>query len=146
MLGGRARHTAQAISEENVNIVRRAVEEFNDRGFEGIGESELVTDDFEFHEPPEQPAPRVARGREEARRMGVEFDAAWEEHRSEPQEIRAVGADRVLLVTTEHFLGRDGIELETPFAAVFTLRDGKISRWQAFWDKEKALAAAGLGE
>jgi ketosteroid isomerase-like protein len=121
------------VSEENVNVVRRAV-----------GDSELVTDDFEYHEPPEQPAPRVAHGREEARRLAVEFDAAWQEHRSEPHEIRAVGADRVLLVTTEHFKGRDGIELDTPFASVFTLRDGKLARWQAFWDKEKALAAAGL--
>ena len=134
------------MSEENVSVVRQAVEEFNDRGFEGIGDSELITDDFEFHEPPEQPAPRVARGREEARQLGVEFDAAWEEHRSELQEIRAVGADRVFLLTTEHFKGRDGIELETPFAAVFTLRDGKIFRWQAYWDKEKALDAAGLAE
>jgi ketosteroid isomerase-like protein len=134
------------MSEENVNIVRRAVELFNDQGFEAFGDSELVTDDFEFHEPPEQPAPRVARGREEARQLGVEFDAAWEEHRSEPHEIRAVGADRVLLVTTEHFKGRDGIEVEAPFAAVFTLRDGKLFRWQAFWDKQKALATAGLAE
>jgi ketosteroid isomerase-like protein len=134
------------VSEENVNIVRRAVEEFNERGFEAIGASELITDDFEFHEPPEQPAPRVARGREEARQLAVEFDAVWEEHRSEPHEIRAVGADRVFLATTEHLKGRDGIELEAPFAAVFTLRDGKIVRWQAFWDRQKALHAAGLEE
>ncbi len=134
------------MSEENVNLVRRAVDEFNERGFEGIGDSDLITDDFEFHEPPEQPAPRVARGREEARRFGVEFDAAWRSHWSELHEIRVVDAERIFLATTEHFTGRDGIELETPFAAVFTVRDGRICRWQAFWDKQKALAAAGLPE
>jgi uncharacterized protein len=132
--------------EENVEIVRRAVQEFNEFGFDGVGNSELVSDDFEFHEPPEQPAPRVARGREEVRKLAGEFDAAWDEHQSEPQEIRAVGDDRVLLVTVERFKGRDGIALETPFAAIFTLREGKICRWQAFWDKQKALAAAGLAE
>jgi ketosteroid isomerase-like protein len=78
--------------------------------------------------------------------VGGEFDAAWEEHHSELQEIRAVGADRVFLVTIERFKGRDGIELEAPFAAVFTLREGKIFRWQAYWDKKKALAAAGLAD
>ena len=134
------------MSDENVEIVRRAVEEFNERGFDGVGDSDLVTDDFEFHEPPEQPAPRVARGREEVRKLGGEFDAAWEEHQSEPQEIRAVDADRVLLVSVEHFKGRDGIEVEAPFAAIFTLRDGKLVRWQAFWDKQNALEAAGLSE
>ena len=134
------------MSEENVEIVRRAVREFNERGFEGVGDSDLVTDDFEFHEPPEQPAPRIARGREEVRQVGGEFDAAWDEHRSEPQEIRALDAERVLLVSVEHFKGRDGIAVEAPFAAIFTVRDGKLVRWQAFWDKQGALAAAGLSE
>src|SRR5690349_6636724 len=82
----------------------------NEGGFDGVWDSDLVTDDFEFHEPPEQPAPRVARGREEVVKLGREFDAAWEEHRSEPQEIRALDDDRVLLVSVEHFKGRDGIE------------------------------------
>src|SRR4051812_20444101 len=109
------------MSEENIDVVRRAVEAFNERGFDGIGESDLVTDDFEFHEPPEQPAPRVACGREEVRQLAGEFDAAWDEHHSEPQEIRAVDADGVLLVTIEHFKGRDGIEVEAPFAAIFTV-------------------------
>jgi ketosteroid isomerase-like protein len=134
------------MSEENVEIVRRAVAEFNALGFDGVGTSELITDDFEFHEPPEQPAPRVARGREEVRRLAGEFDAAWEEHQSEPEEIRAVDGDRVLLLTVERFKGRDGIELETPLASIFTLRDGKIVRWQAFWERQKALEAAGLSE
>jgi ketosteroid isomerase-like protein len=134
------------MSEENVEIVRRAVQEFNERGFEGVVDSDLIWDEVEFHEPPEQPAPRVARGREEVRKMGTEFDAAWEEHQSEPQEIRAVGPDRVLLVTVERFKGRDGIELETPHAAVFTLREGKILLWHAFWDKQKALAVTGLAD
>jgi ketosteroid isomerase-like protein len=134
------------MSQDNVEIVRRAVEEFNELGFDGVATSELITDDFEFHEPPEQPAPRVARGREEVQKLAGEFDSAWEEHKSEPQEIRAISADQVLLTSIERFKGRDGIELETPFAAIFTLRDGKLSRWQAFWDQEKALKAAGLAE
>ena len=146
MLASGVGDTGSAMSEENIDVVRRAVETFNERGFDGIGESDLVTDDFEFHEPPEQPAPRVARGREEVRRLAGEFDAAWDEHQSEPQEIRAVDADRVLLVTIEHFKGRDGIEVEAPFAAIFTVRDGKLCRWQAFWDKQKALEAAGLAQ
>ncbi|HEX2128920.1 MAG TPA: nuclear transport factor 2 family protein [Solirubrobacterales bacterium] len=132
------------MSEENVEVVRRAVEEFNELGWAGFGTSELITDDFEFHEPPEQPAPRVARGRDEVQRLGQEFDSAWEQHESEPLEIRSVDADRVLLLTIERFRGRDGIELETPFAAVFTLREGKIARWHAYWNKQTALEAAGL--
>jgi ketosteroid isomerase-like protein len=78
--------------------------------------------------------------------MGKEFESAWTEHNTEAEEIRAVDADRVLLISVEHFKGRDGIEVEAPLAAIFTLRDGKIVRWQAFWERQKALEAAGLSE
>ena len=132
------------MSQANADVVRRAVDSFNELGFAGFSASDLVTDDIEFREPPEQPAPRVARGREEVRALTEEFDSAWEEHQSEPQEIRALDANRVLLVTVERFKGRDGIEMEAPFAAIFTLRSGKIARWDGFWDKQKALEAAGL--
>jgi ketosteroid isomerase-like protein len=74
------------------------------------------------------------------------FNETWEKHTSEPQEIRSVGADKVLLVSVEHFTGRDGIELQTPSASVFTLRDGKVIRWEAFWDRGRALEAAGISE
>ena len=89
---------------------------------------------------------RVARGRDEVRTLAEQFHEAWEEHRSEPEEVRAVGPDKVLLLSVERFKGRDGIELGAPFAGVFTLRDGKIVRWQAFWDRRTALEAVGLAE
>ncbi len=132
------------MSEENVEIVRRVVEAFNEGGVEAA--QELFADELEFHEPPEQPAPRVARGREEAAKMFGEFEEAWEEHRTEPEEIRAVGSDKVLLLSVEHFRGRDGLEVSSPLGAVFTVSDGKIVRWQAFWDRQTALAAAGLSQ
>ena len=134
------------MSQQNVETVRRAVEAFNEFGFDALSTSDLVTDDIEFHEPPEQPAPRVTRGREEVRALAQEFDAAWEEHQSEAQEIRVVGPDQVLLISVERFKGRDGIALEAPFAAILRLRHGKIARWQAFWDKLNAFEAAGLSE
>jgi ketosteroid isomerase-like protein len=132
------------MSQKNVEIVRRAVEAFNEGGIERA--QEFYAHELEFHEPPEQPAPRVARGRDEAAKLFGEFEEAWAEHRSEPQEIRAVGPDRVLLLSVEHFRGRDGMEVSAPGAQVFTISDEKIVRWQAFWDQQTALAAAGLSE
>jgi ketosteroid isomerase-like protein len=132
------------MSEENVEIVRRAVEAFNEGGLEAVGE--FVTDDVEFHEPPEQPAPRVARGRDAVLEMWGEFESAWAAHRSEPEDIRAVREDKVLMLSVEHFRGRDGMDVSSPWGAVFTIRDEKIVRWQAFWDRKKAFEAAGLSE
>ena len=130
------------MSEKNVEIVRRAMGVFNESGFDGLGTSELIADDIEFHEPPEQPAPRVARGREEVLEMTKEFDSAWAKHKSELEEIRGLDDERVLLLTTEHFKGRDGIEVEAPSGAIVTLSDGRVVRWQWFWDRQNALDAA----
>jgi ketosteroid isomerase-like protein len=57
-----------------------------------------------------------------------------------------VDDERVLLFTVEHFRGRDGVEVAAPWGAVFTIHKEKIVRWQAFWDRRKALEAAGLSE
>jgi ketosteroid isomerase-like protein len=133
------------MSQENVEIIKKAAEVFNAEGPEAAAQR-FFADDVEFHDPPESPSPRVARGREEVRKQFNSFNEAWEKHTTHPQEIRAVGTDKVLLVSVERFVGRDGIELEAPAAAVFTLRDGKIIRWEAFWGKQEALEAAGLRE
>jgi ketosteroid isomerase-like protein len=134
------------MSEKNIEILRRAVEAFNERGITGAVTDELFADDVEFHEPPEQPAPRSARGREEVRQLFGEFDAAWAEHKSEPEEFRALDDERVLVLSVERFKGRDGMAIDAPGAAIFTIRGGKIVEWQAFWDRQSALEAAGLSE
>jgi ketosteroid isomerase-like protein len=133
------------MSEENVEVIRKAAAVFNAEGPEAAARR-FFAEDVEFHDPPDSPSPRVARGREAVRKQFNSFNEAWEKHRTEPQEIRAVSTDKVLLVSVEHFVGRDGIEVKAPAAAVFTLRDGKIIRWEAFWEKQRALEAAGLSE
>ena len=134
------------MSQENVEILRRFGEAFNEGGFGSEATLSFFHDASVFEEPPEQPAPRVARGRESIRRVFTEFDEAWAEHRSDPEEIRVIDDERVLVLTIEHFRGRDGIEIEQPSGTIFTLRDGKIARMQSFWERETALNAAGLSE
>jgi ketosteroid isomerase-like protein len=53
---------------------------------------------------------------------------------------------RILLLSIEHFRGRDGIEIDQPCGTIYTLRDGKVVRMQSFWERENALKAAGLWE
>jgi ketosteroid isomerase-like protein len=131
--------------QENVEIVRSAIEAFNEVG---LAEAALTFFDpgAVFEEPPEQPSPTVVEGRDAAIEIFRQFDEAWEEHRSEPEEIRVIDDDRVLLLSVEHFRGRDEIEISQPGGSIFTLRDGKIVRLQSFWERETALEAAGLRE
>jgi ketosteroid isomerase-like protein len=134
------------MSKENVEIVREAIDAFNETGFgseESLGFFDAAV---VFEEPPEQPAPRVARGREAAAELFGQFDEAWEEHRSDPEEIRALDDGRVLLLSIEHFRGRDGIGIDQPCGTIFTLSDGKITRMRSFWERANALEAAGLSK
>jgi len=133
------------MSQENVEFVHRMVNRFNEQGIEAVG-SEFLAESVEFREPPEQPGAQVARGREETVRFFARFDDAWQSHRSEPEEIRALDAERVLLLSVERFRGRDGIEVAHPAGSIFTLQEGKVCRWQAFWNRESALEAGGLAE
>ena len=140
------RDTAWAMSEENVEIVRRFGQAFNEGGFG----SEVTMGFFHpagvFEEPPEQPGAGVARGRESVSRMFTKFDEAWEEHRSDTEEVRVIDDERILVLTIEHFRGRNGIEIDQPSGTIFTLRGGKIARMQSFWERKNAFDAAGLSE
>ena len=133
------------MSRENVEIVGQAVEAFNAFGMAEAARRFFAADGV-FEEPPEQPTPAVAERRDAAVRLFEQFDELWEEHRSEAEEIRVVDDERVLLLSIEHFRGRDGLEIAQPSGSVYTFRDGKIVRLQAFWERKNALQAAGLTE
>jgi ketosteroid isomerase-like protein len=129
------------MSQENVEIVRRVIEIFNEAGMGAEATWDFYAADIVFEEPPEQPGASVVVGRDAALRTFQQFDSAWEEHRSEPEEFRVIDDERVLMLSIEHFRGRDGIELSQRCGNLFTLRKGKIIRQQAFWERDTALAA-----
>ena len=132
------------MSQSHVEILRRVFIAFNEGGFASEEALSFFAEAVVFEEPPEQPAPRVAHGREEAARMFGQFDALWDTHVSEPQEFLVVDDERVLVLSREHFRGRDGIEVTQPCGNLFTMRDEKIVRMQSFWERGTALRAAGL--
>ena len=131
-------------STDNVEIVRRAYVAFNEGGFAAADARGLLSDDLVFEEPPEQPAPRVARGRTESLAMAGQFDEAWEKHSSEIEEMRELEDGRVFVLTIEHFRGRDGLVVDQPCGMIFTLRNGEIARFQALWERATAAKVAGV--
>ena len=61
-------------------------------------------------------------------------------------DIRDLG-DRVLALGTTHATGKgSGVETELPFTVVASFRDGRMTHFTDFGDKEQALEAAGLSE
>ena len=71
----------------------------------------------------------------------------FDDFRSEPVELIEAGEDQV--VTVLRISGRaklSGVQTELTFAALFTVRDGKVVRGREYWTRDVALKAAGLSE
>ena len=126
--------------EENLAVLMQLGAAFDAQGFAGV--MPFLHPEFEFHEPPEQPGATVFRGHDEVRKGFAKWAATWLEQRSELQSVDILPDGRVLAFTREHLVGRDGLRLEQDAGQLFTLRDGKVLRWQSFWDVANARAAA----
>jgi ketosteroid isomerase-like protein len=136
------------MSEENVELARRFVETFNRGDIEGAialvdppPEAEFVPGDFI------RELAAVHRGPEGMRRALEVFWGEFDDPQVEVHEVIDAG-DQVLV--SGAFRGRgkqSGAETSWgPLWGVWTMRDGRMVRWQGFTDRDEALEAAGLSE
>jgi ketosteroid isomerase-like protein len=144
------------MSQENVEIVRRAFEIFNryretdlsraerDEAFEAF--ADLATTDFVYVEPPEWPGAGVYQGLDEYREVLEGFFEALSEMTAEIEETFDAGAQVVVFVRWRARGTASGAELEMKPGQVFTLRNGKIAKQEVYLDRDQALEAAGLSE
>ena len=132
------------MSHENVELVHRLAEAWNRSDVEAV--LALFDSECEVVFPPEVPEPGPFYGHEELRRWAEGFLAAWEFHHSEVREIVEAGESVVAVL---HLVGRgigSGVEMDETNAHLFTIRQGRIVRWQNFNERADALQAAGLRE
>jgi ketosteroid isomerase-like protein len=107
---------------------------------------ELLAPEIEFHLAGLFPdLDRVYRGQAEVQRFLEQFTEPWRELSIEPDRMIEVG-DLVLVFLHFQATGRDGIEVQLPLAQLWTLRDGRAVRMDAYSDQQRALEAAGLSE
>ena len=96
---------------------------------------------------PESPAGPVRRGRDAMQSsLSALFDA-WESYRLEPEQVAEVDGERVIAVVREVARGRtSGLEVASRWGYLITLREGQITRVEAYRDADKALEAAGMSD
>jgi ketosteroid isomerase-like protein len=133
------------MSEENVEVVRRVYEAAAHRDAPTVlehydPEVELdatrlgVTDSDVYH------------GHDGLQSLFREFAETFDEIEYSYEELIDAG-DQVISIVTRHARGRtSGVEVERPFALLWTLRDGKVVRVVWYLTREDALEAAGLEE
>ncbi len=94
------------------------------------------------------PDPISVKGIDQLGGAWADFLGAWEDYRVEAEEYRELDDERVLVLIRIAGRGRtSGLELgqmRTEAANLFELRDGKVTRLVIYWDRERALADAGL--
>jgi ketosteroid isomerase-like protein len=102
--------------------------------------------EIEWVEDPQRADGRVYRGHEGVRESWERWLENFDEWGFEIERVSDHG-DRVLVVAVEHGRG-SGSEAEVSARnyMVFTLREGKILRYQEFYDEGQAREAAGLRE
>jgi ketosteroid isomerase-like protein len=134
------------MSEENIKTIRDAAAAFNRGDVDAW--LEYVADDIDYRAiegAPDDPGPM--HGRDAVRAYAQDWLDMFDEFRSEAVELIDAGEDRVIAVTK--ISGRaklSGVETDLTYAALYTIRDGKVARGREYWTKEQALEAAGLSE
>jgi uncharacterized protein len=118
--------TAQAMSEENVEIVRRFYRAW--AGHEFPGPIELMDPEIDYINPAGAVEPGTRRGRTAFGAAVEKVFEGWGTWEMEPEQFTAVG-DRVAVVVRYRARGRaSGVEVEGRESALWTLRDGNPSR------------------
>jgi ketosteroid isomerase-like protein len=101
-----------------------------------------------FHEDVEWSMPHPggeAHGLAEVGAFWRDYEATWTERVLEVEEVRPLDDERVLVFFRETAVGRaSGIETDASPAAIWTLRDGRVARFQAWIQRSDAVRAAGL--
>jgi len=133
-----------AMSQENVDLVRRAVAALNARDLDGY--LACCTEDVALHTPLEAFV-GVYERRDGIRQWLVDVEDAAPDFRIDLQDVKAVGSDQVLAFAHLGTTGRaSGVPLAGDSGNVYDLVDGKIRRTRIFLDRADALKAVGLEE
>ena len=133
------------MSEENVRAVRRIYDQrLMDDDPKWL--LEVATPDIEYVNPSYAVEPGIRRGPAEVVRAMRRFAEGWDESRHELHELFDCG-DMVVAAVTWHTRSRGGRqEITQEEVHSWTLRDGRIARFEWGLDLTTALEAAGLSE
>ena len=133
------------MSEENVEIVRRAWKVWSEGGVDAA--QHYFAEDCAVEGIPEAPGFGILHGPEGLRERERIFFDAWVDVALEPVEFIDAGGNAVVVVSAMSGRGRgSGTPLDAPVFFVYEIRDGRIVRDQTFTSRSQALEAAGLSE
>ena len=133
------------MSQENVEILRRLFQ----RWATGDLRADCFDPDIEYLRTGTGNPIMEGRwlGRDEVSTAMRDYIRAFSDLRIEAERIVDLGGDRVLVLTRHTARGKQsGVPIEHKIGDLFTMRDGRIVRYDSYWIRAEALEAAGLSE
>ena len=136
------------MSEGLIESLRKALSVANDEGMEAATAAfgDLLHPDFEIEEAAGVPDPERYTGREAFVENLRKLEEAFDQIRIEPLEFVDLGGQIVVVVSMAGRGRGSGAAVETTFAQLWTVRDGKATSLHDYATKAEALEAAGLSE
>jgi ketosteroid isomerase-like protein len=131
------------VSEENLEIVRQVYLAWQGDEPESAPLG-FLADEFEYVNPPYAVHPGTRLGKEGWASAAKNLSDSFESWAHTPGEMIDAG-NMVVVMATFRARGRgSSVDLDKYEPHVWTLRDGKVTRFQWFNDRDEALRAAGL--
>jgi ketosteroid isomerase-like protein len=131
------------MSKENVDLFKESIDRFN---------SGDVLGTLRYWHPEIRFEHRLAElrgdltGIDAVREWFVDTTAHFDRWRIDCDDFRDLG-DRVLALGMIRAVGKEsGVEVEMPYTVVVTVKNGLVTHFTDYGDREKALKAAGLSE
>ncbi len=131
------------MSQENVEIARATFDAWNAGDMDAL--RELYEPDVVLRTAEGWPEPGPHVGRDAVMRHFEQVRDAWDDQALEPIEDFIDVADHVLVRHLYRGVG-SGPESRMELTVVYTIRNGRVSLQEFFWNHREALDAVGLSE
>ncbi len=132
------------MSEENVEIVRRAYDHLNRGDVEGL--ERICDDDFVMDLSERVFNPATYRGHSGIQQFVTDVNEAWERYHWEVEDTLIAGDSVVALLHCEGRSRQGGPEVDWRVAWLWKFEAGRPVSLRFYRDRDQALEAAGLPE
>jgi uncharacterized protein len=133
------------VSDSNLDIVSSLYDAWRSDAPEAAPVA-FLDDEFEYVNPPYAVHPGTRHGKDGWIAAIRNLSESFESWGHVPGEMIDAG-DRVVVMTTFHACGRgSSVAVEKFEPHIWTLRDGKVIRFEWFNERDEALQAAGLAD
>jgi ketosteroid isomerase-like protein len=132
------------MSKENVEIVKATFEAWNADDMDAY--RDLLDPDVTMTMPPNFPERGPFLGREAVLGQYLSMREAFDFDRAEPTSDFSHAADRVVARMRWLTAGHGPRDVVPQVSCIYTVRHGKLTGFEFFWDHAEALEAAGLSE